>query len=178
LQTNVIWLYYNANGQAPDIPGTNQDLWDYKYDIHSNDYNQDAPARDGYGDPCRVLGLDEAEARALNQSYTLLQRDSGFRMPSRADMTTWTQSTWVTVNGTPGIMKKAPNDNMSTFLPAGGYRIGRTGRPAEIDITGYWWSSAIGGRAGSYYQLIFDSSGAQTTYIDDYDGSNIRCQPK
>jgi hypothetical protein len=187
---NNLWLYYAygvINGKpVVEVPGTNPALWDNKFDLSTDDYNQDAPGRDGYGDPCRVLGLDEAEARALNNTYTLLQHNSGFRMASRATMTTWApatsngpqRSTWVTVNGTPGVMKNAPNDNMSTFLPAGGYRIGRTGLPSEVGVTGYWWSSAVGGRAGSYYQLIFDSSGAAVDYADDYHGSNIRCEPK
>jgi hypothetical protein len=184
--TDNSWPYYvygTINGKPiTEVPGMNQKV-SSSLDLSSDAYNLNAAARDGYGDPCRLIGLTQEEGRALNDQVTLLSRNSGFRMPSKTTMSAWASattggaipSTWTTVNGTPG---RWINGDIKTFLPAGGYRIGNSGKVTGVDTDGVWWSSNPGGFAGYISTLLFDETSSVMETWGDYNGSNIRCEPK
>jgi hypothetical protein len=184
--TDNSWPYYayGTIGGKPitEVPGMNNDFSN-NMDTSSDAYNVNAAAREGYGDPCRLIGLTQEEGRELNNQVILLDRNSGFRTPSKTSMQVWAAetetgpipSTWTTINGTPG---RWLNGDIATFLPAGGYRNGRTGQAQAVGTKGVWWSATPGGFWGFLSTLQFEEGSSLVATWNSIEAGNIRCEPK
>ena len=97
---------------------------------------------------------------------------SGWQMPSRKQCdelynSSYTTTTWTTLNGVDGKKIISKSNGNSIFLPAAGYR--NDASLSDAGSNGYYWSRSLS-TSGSYcaYCLGFYSSGFDTS-------SNYRC---
>ena len=103
---------------------------------------------------------------------------SGWRMPSLAQFeelinSSYTTTTWTTLNGVYGRKITSISNGNSIFLPAAGYRYGSSLNYGGS--LGYYWSRTLGTSSTSNaYDLYFVSSNVNTYYINRYYGESVR----
>lgn len=103
---------------------------------------------------------------------------SGWQMPSREQCyelinSSYTTTTWTTMNGVKGRRITSKSNRNSIFLPAAGYRGGTSLYNAGYD--GYCWSrSRDTSDSGNAYGLTIYSSGINTLNYYRYYGLSVR----
>ena len=112
---------------------------------------------------------------------------SGWQMPSEEqcrelDYSSYTTTTWTTMNGKYGRKITSKRNGNSIFLPAAGYRNGTS--LSRAGSYGYYWSRAhyawanssgtYSGRSYDAYTLGFYSSDIYTYYYSRCDGQSVR----
>ena len=100
---------------------------------------------------------------------------SGWQMPSMKQCyelynSSYTTTTWTTINGVKGKKITSKSNGNSIFLPAAGYR-----RDTSLNYAGscgsYWFST---GNSGVAFGLFFDSSSISAGYYYCYFGQSVR----
>ncbi|MEE1308511.1 MAG: Ig-like domain-containing protein, partial [Bacteroidaceae bacterium] len=105
---------------------------------------------------------------------------SDWQMPSEEQLdelfsSSYTTTTWTTLNGKYGRKITSKSNDNSIFLPPAGCRVGTSLRNAGF--TGYYWSRSLNtGYSYGYsaYYLHFGSSGIRVNYLYRYYGASVR----
>ncbi|MBQ2300161.1 MAG: Ig-like domain-containing protein, partial [Bacteroidaceae bacterium] len=103
---------------------------------------------------------------------------SGWQMPSseqRKELhnSSYTTTTWTTMNGVKGRKITSKSNGNSIFLPASGYRYDAS--LSGAGSYGNYWSRSLGtSSSANAYSLYFDSSRISTYYDDRYYGRSVR----
>jgi uncharacterized protein (TIGR02145 family) len=103
---------------------------------------------------------------------------SGWQMPSREQLwelcnSSYTTTTWTTLNGKYGMKITSKSNSNSIFLPAAGYRDGTSLYDAGSSGN-YWSRSLYTSNSYSAYYLYFYSSSISTSYDNRYYGQSVR----
>ncbi|MBQ5622209.1 MAG: hypothetical protein IIU92_06310, partial [Bacteroidaceae bacterium] len=103
---------------------------------------------------------------------------SGWQMPSYEQRTellnsSYTTTTWTTLNGKYGRKITSKSNGNSIFLPAAGYRIDTSLNYAG-SYGGYWSRSLSTSYSNYAYYLYFNSSGIYTSNGFRYYGQSVR----
>ena len=103
---------------------------------------------------------------------------SGWQMPSLEQLkelynSSYTTTTWTTMNGKYGMKITSKSNGNSIFLPAAGYR-GGTSLSSAGSYGSYWSRSLNTSGSDSAYGLYFNSSGIRTNYSYRYYGQSVR----
>ena len=102
---------------------------------------------------------------------------SGWQMPSLEQFfelynSSYTTTTWTTLNGVKGRKITSKSNRNSIFLPAAGYC---NGTSLTNVGNGYYWSRSLGtGDSGDAYALFFFSSGIHTSRSYRCYGQSVR----
>jgi len=104
---------------------------------------------------------------------------NGWRMPTRVELTTLTQTTyvnnvWITENGINGYRCTDINTGNTLFLPAAGSRGSLNGSHGLVGMGGYYWSSATASAGANH--LLFTNGIFLTNYASNRAaGFSVRC---
>jgi uncharacterized protein (TIGR02145 family) len=104
---------------------------------------------------------------------------SGWQMPSMEQYdelynSSYTTTTWTTMNGKYGRKITSKSNGNSIFLPAAARRLGTS--LLDAGSSGYYWSRSVGtsGSSLAVYYLYFDSSNIDTNYYARIFGLSVR----
>jgi hypothetical protein len=154
------WIDWSGYGV---IPG-----YDYRNErsgnVETDKYNSAENMIDGYGDPCRLIGLNADEAREMAQNRTLPNRVSGYMTPKDTWFSTnyvpASKTEWVVVGGRGGrwLKNKA---NITSFLPAAGNRDRWTvsnygGTVKDVGVGGFYLHNINNGGGGVYLYVFYE----------------------
>ena len=103
---------------------------------------------------------------------------SNWQMPSLEQLkelynSSYTTTTWTTMNGVYGRKITSKSNGNSIFLPAAGHRNG-TGL-LDAGSYGYYWSRLLNtSNSDLAYYLYFNSSNVSADYLDRFCGRSVR----
>jgi hypothetical protein len=166
--TSYEWLEHSGYGE---IPG-----YDYKDEktgsIDSDRYNSAENMAAGLGDPCRLIGLNADEAKAMAKAGTLPNRKNGYMTPPSTYFSTnyipVSKTEWVTVGGRDGRWLTSSPD-ATTFLPAAGNRdrwntSNDGGAVMDVGVGGFYLHNENKGGTAVYLYVFYE--------VDDPEGVN------
>jgi hypothetical protein len=145
--------------------------------ISSSSYHTVANVQAGRGDPCKLVGLTEAQVKS--GVY-----DSGlYRLPTSAENGTYSSPTFHAGNGwtsgttpTAGIYSSA--GIATTFLPASGYRHVDRGDTLNIGYEGFWRSSRPSDENNAHAVRFYNGYAFTSYTLNKRYGFAVRCVPQ
>ena len=178
LPSGTLWATCNVGANSPEEYG-DYFAWGetepkYKYDWSTYKYcngTDDTITKYSYNSTVKP------ELEAIDDAARV-NWGSGWQMPSIEQCeelynSSYTTTTWTTINGKYGRKITSKSNGNSIFLPAAGYRGGSSLGNAGSD--GYYWSRSVymgGGTAACY--LYFDSSYVRAGYSYRCLGQSVR----
>ncbi|MDR2909866.1 MAG: putative Ig domain-containing protein [Bacteroidales bacterium] len=151
-------------------------------------YHTVANVKAGKGDPCRLVGLDLNKIKNTPAgSLTHADIDNGeWRLPTVVELHTFTGQSanvngfsahWTNVNGANGsIFPTVAAGNMSSFIPATGFRSSSVGTVTDQNIEDNYWSGTAHDADHGYY-MENASTYVRSYYlpVDVQYGLAVRC---
>ena len=183
LPSGTLWATCNVGASSPEEYGDyfawgetepkNDYSWStYKYCKGSSSTMTKYCTNSSYGTVDNKTELEPSDDAAT------ANWGSNWQMPSLEQCkelinSSYTTTTWTTMNGVNGRMIVSKSNGNSIFLPAAGYRDDTSLGSAVSD--GYDWSRSLGASYGYYaYYLYFNSSGIGTSSYGRYCGRSVR----
>ena len=137
-------------------------------------YHTYAKVKDGYGDPCRLVGIASADINESNFDNGL------WRLPTNAEYIDATHSDWVTKNKIGG--RNVTIKGQAYFHPASGYRPASNSGIVALESGVYLSNTfATGTNRADFYRFVQanDNSSPNPNYPQDRNyGYPVRCVPQ
>ena len=183
LPSGTLWATCNVGANSPEEYGDyfawgetepkNDYSWStYKYCKGTTDTMTKYCTSSKYGTVDNKTELEPSDDAAT------ANWGSGWQMPSLEqfkELSSYTTTSWRTVNGKYGRRLTSRSNGNSIFLPAAGSRVGTKLSGAGSDGSGTYWSRSLNtSNSSSAYYLYLTSSSSDTNYYSRYYGKSVR----
>ena len=182
LPSGTLWATCNIGANGPEEygdyfawgetePKTTYDWSTYKYCKGTDDTMTKYCTNSSYGTVDNKIELEPSDDAAT------VNWGSDWQMPSLEQLkelynSSYTTTTWTTMNGVYGRKITSKSNGNSIFLPAAGYRVGTSLSGAGGD--GCYWSRSLYTSSRSAYYLYFYSSYIGTGNGYRFHGQSVR----
>ena len=182
LPSGTLWATCNVGASSPEEygdyfawgetqPKTSYNWSTYKYS------KGDASKMTKYCTSSSYGSVDNKTELEPSDDAAIANWGSGWQMPSFEQCkelynSSYTTTTWTTMNGVYGYEITSKSNGNSIFFPAAGYRSEASLKNAGS--YGYCWSRSLGNYSYGAYELYFYSSSFWTNYDSRYFGRSVR----
>ena len=182
LPSGTLWATCNVGASSPEeygdyfAWGETEPKTDYSWSTYKHCKGSYDTMTKYCTDSCYGTVDNKTELEPSDDAATV-NWGSGWQMPSREQLwelcnSSYTTTTWTTLNGKYGMKITSKSNSNSIFLPAAGYRKTSLSNAGSYGL--YWPRSLYAGDSSFAYYLLFDSSLIDTYGNSRYYGQSVR----